>query len=199
MVVTPKGQVPAGAFTYKTASPYMAVCLYVDSDENDRRFHEWIQYWLLNRVEWNNECEKKFATGWVESLWMRGRQGQCGFCPCDTIRYSRKYRFIWSGVWGVSTPFRSVLSPSRAVLKSLYVNFTLHLRKSQSVPAFSKRIYDNPAKSVLKTRLTLYLVPVNWIDSRSLGDQIYVDDFLPFCHFKQKLIFFEFGISGQLF
>lgn len=40
MTVTPKGRIPAGAFSYKTANPYMAVCLYVDSDENDRRFRE---------------------------------------------------------------------------------------------------------------------------------------------------------------
>jgi len=55
------------------------------------------------------------------------------------------------------------------------------LTVSIGFPIWSKRfIMNNPAKSVLKTKLILYLVPVTWIDPRSLVDRIYVDDFLPF-------------------
>ena len=39
---------------------------------------------------------------------------------------------------------------------------------------------DDPAKSDLKTKLPLYLIPVTWIETRNIVDRICVDDFLPF-------------------
>ncbi len=56
-------------------------------------------------------------------------------------------------------------------------DYIIHFFISRSFFGF---LINDSAKSDLKTKLMLYLVPVAWIDLRCLVDRIYVDDFLPF-------------------